>query len=354
VATPATPQTFYVTQANGQVLAQWSISAGATSYQLQRSPDGVNFTNLAAPTATSFVDTTVALQTQYWYRVAAVATGTSPFTVPQSIIPTQTAQMSLAEIRLAAQQRADRVNSNFVTLPELNSYINQSYFELYDLLVTVYEDYYTTTPVQFFTDGVSFQYPLPNGILTFQNGLTNTNFVPPPFYKLMGVDLGLNTNSTQNGYVTIDKFQFIERNKYGYPNTSQAFYGLLNMKYRLFGTPSLNNTMIQFIPTPSANQVVRLWYIPKVQELLQDTDTLDGISGWTEYIITDVAIKILQKEESDVTVLAAQKLDLRKRINDSAINRDAGRPDKISDTRGNSSWGGWGQGGEGGWGGGWY
>jgi hypothetical protein len=332
-----TPTNLTVTQANGNVLIQWAQAAGQSVYTVQRSTDNITYTTIATPSATSYVDTTALLQTVYYYQVAS---GTSPtlsiFTAPQSVIPTQTAQMSLAATRLAALQRADRVNSNFVTLQELNSYINQSYTELYDLLVTTFEDYYVAAPIQFNTNGSQYQYPLPNGVLTFTNPINNTTFVAPPFYKLLGVDLGLNNAS--NGYVTVNRFEFINRNRFVYPNTASTIYGVFNLQYRVLGN------IIEFIPTPSANQPIRIWYVPRLQELLQDTDVLDGISGWTEYVITDVAIKILQKEESDVSVLAAQKLDLRKRIIDSGVNRDAGRPDKISDSRGATSWGGWGGG----------
>lgn len=337
MATPGIPQNLVVTQANGQVLAQWDISAGATSYQLNRSTDNINFILLASPTATQFVDTTAALQTQYYYQVAATNTsGTSPFSGSQGIIPTSTGQMTLSQLRQYSLQRADRVGSNFVTTAELNTYINQSVTELYDLLVTTYEDYAVAAPIQFNTDGSTYQYPLPNGILTFLNPISNTTFVAPAFYKLLGVDLGLNNAS--NGYVTVDKFEFINRNRFVYPNTASTIYGVFNLQYRVLGN------VIEFIPTPSANQPIRVWYVPRLKELLLDTDVVDGISGWTEYVITDCAIKILQKEESDVAVLAAQKLDLRKRILDSAMNRDAGRPDKISDSRGATAWGGYSQG----------
>jgi hypothetical protein len=337
VATPSTPSNLNVTQANGQVLVQWNLSAGASDYVVQRSTDNVNFSTIATIAPTQYLDTSVLLQVQYWYQVAAMnGSGTSLYTASQAVIPVKTAQMSLAQVALLARQRADRVNSNFVTLPEINSYVNQSYFELYDLLVTTFEDYYVATPIQFATNGSSYQYPLPDGTITFTNPINNTQFVAPPFYKLLGIDLGLNNAS--NGYVTVDKFNFIDRNRFVYPNTASTIYGVFNLQYRILGQ------VIEFIPTPSANQPIRVWYVPRLQELLLPTDTLDGISGWTEYVIVDVAIKILQKEESDVSVLAAQKLDLRKRIIDSGVNRDAGRPDRISDSRGATAWGGYAQG----------
>lgn len=340
---PATPVNFFVQTANGQNLASWSLVAGATSYSVQRSIDGVNYTTVATPSTTSYLDTTVLLGTQYWYQVASInASGTGNYTTAQSAVPTTQGEMSLGQIRLAAQQRADRVNSQFVTLPEWNQYINQSLFELYDLLITVYEDYFLAPPVQFVADGSTYIYPLPDGRIVFKDNNLNP-IVAPPFYKLYGVDLGL--NNANNAWVTVNKFNFIDRNQFTYPNTASTIYGVFNLRYRVLG----NN--IEFIPTPSAGQPLRLQYIPRMNMLLQDSDiTITGVSGWIEYVITDAAIKALQKEESDVSVLMAQKTALMLRIQDSAMNRDVGQADTISDVRQNGYWGS-GQGYNGSWGG---
>ena len=53
----------------------------------------------------------------------------------------------------------------------------------------------------------------------------------------------------------------------------------------------------------------------------------------------DAAIKALQKEESDASVLMSQKEALRQRIMSTAMNRDAGLSDQISDTRSNYGYG---------------
>jgi len=331
MALPGIPQNFVVQTANQQVLSSWDLSSGATSYEVYRSLDNVTYAILAtisgSPLATSYLDVAVSLQTQYWYKVRAVnSDGNSAYTTPQSAIPAPTGEMSLAQIRLAAQQRADRVNSNFVTKAEWNSYINQSMFELYDLLITVYEDYYIATPIQFTADGSTYLYDLPNGSNTFTNSLTNSTFTPKPFYKLRGVDLGLNSN--QNAWVTINKFNFIDRNKFVFPNTASTLYGVFNLQYRVMGSK------IEFIPTPSSGQNIRIWYVPRLTELLQDTDTTDiGISGWVEYVIVKAAYYALTKEESPTQSLEGQLIALTKRIEESASNRDAGQPDTISNTR---------------------
>ena len=344
MAIPATPTNFYAQTANQQNFLSWDITVGATSYSLQRSTDNITFTTLASPTINNYLDTSVIVGTQYWYQVAATnGSGTSPYTTSQSLIPTLAGDASLGQMRLNAQQRADRVNSNFVTLPEWNSYINQSLFELYDLLITCYgEEYFVAPTAQFVTNGSTAIYPMPDGVTSFTNS-AGASFVPQPFYKLLGVDLGIST--ANNAYVTVKRFNFLDRNRYLYLNSASTIYGVFNMQYRLLG----NN--IEFIPTPSGNQPIRLWYIPRMTMLLKDTDiTPAGVSGWWEYVITDAAIKALQKEEADVSILAMQKAALIQRIQGAAPNRDAGQPDTITDSR--NATGPWGSGSGFGWGGG--
>jgi hypothetical protein len=201
-------------------------------------------------------------------------------------------------------------------------------FELYDLLVGANPDQHITTPVEFQTDGTTFLYPLPTGLNTFTSGIDGvTVFTPEPFYKLTGVDLKV--SNAANAYVTVDKFNFIDRNKYIYPNTASTIYGVFNLRYRLVGTNKM-----EFIPSPQAGQFVRLWYIPRLTELLKETDTTNiGISGWIEYVIVRAAYLALVKEESPTQDLQDQIKLLTIRIQDSAINRDLGLPNTISDSR---------------------
>lgn len=346
------PNNFYVQQANRQVLANWDQVPGAVSYTVQRSTDNVTFTTIATIATNSYLDTTVTVGIQYWYQVAATNASavTSSYTNSVSTVPTPTAEMSLGQIRYLAQARADLLTSNFLTIPEWNQNINQSMFELYDLLITADEEYYVATPAAFGTDGSTFIYPLPDGVTTFINGLGSMNnpstYVAAPFYKLKGVDLALQTS--QNAWVTVTNFNFIDRNTYTYPNTASTIYGVFNLRYRILG----NN--LELIPTPSGNQFIRLWYIPRLPQLLADTDiTSSSISGWVEYVIIDAAIKAMQKEESDVTVLMLQKEAMRQRIMSTATNRDIGQPPTISQLRNKNDWDGSGFGGSNGPMGGW-
>lgn len=306
---PPIPSNVYLQQGNGDAFLMWDIASGATSYVVNRSTDGVNFSLLASPTTNYYLDSTVTVGTGYYYQVASVnSSATSPFSSNQYIIPTNSAIMSLQQVRILSQWMADRLNSNFVTLPEWNTYINQSYFELYDILVQKYGDEYFMAPA-------------------YQFVTTNTQFydLPTDFYKLKGVDIGLNAGT--NAWITVHRFDFISRNRYVYPNLTSSYLGAVNLRYRIIGN------QLEFIPTPSAGQTLQIWYVPRMTQLLQDTDMLDGVSGWTEYVAIDAAIKALAKEESDTTMLMMRKQAMLTRIEEASENRDAGLPDTISDTR---------------------
>jgi hypothetical protein len=70
---PATPTGLTVTPGNQQVSLSWTASAGATSYHVKRgAATGGPYTQVAAPTANSYVDTTLTNGTAYYYVVSAV------------------------------------------------------------------------------------------------------------------------------------------------------------------------------------------------------------------------------------------------------------------------------------------
>ena len=228
-------------------------------------------------------------------------------------MPLTAGQTTLGTIKTIARQRADMENSNFIKDTELTAYVNLSYLELYDLLVTKYgNEYFVQLPFQIHTDGITESYALPDD-----------------FYKLLGVDLWL--SNSKDSRITISPFMFRERNKFAVPNF-QSFYGITNMRYRLMG----NN--IKFAPIPSANQTIELWYVPRATSLTSDADIVDGVNGWEEYIIIDTAIKMMQKEESDVTVLVMQKDAMLKRIEAAAEARDQGAAQTVSDVQRADFW----------------
>ncbi len=350
---PYQPQNLVAEQDSANILLTWQGSLGATSYQIQRSTDGVNFTNLATTTtATQYVDAFPGIGIQFYYRVAGVSTaGTGNYSIPVSMVTAPPAEMSLYELRLRCQQKADRVGSDFVVTSEWNYFIRLAMYELYDLLMTSYEEYFSQAFAVIQTNGTIANYPLPDGATNYLGGNFNgTSGVPAQaFYKLAGVDLNVNSSPLTPSRVSLLRYDFIKRNQYVYPNSTSTIYGVYNMRYRIMG----NN--LNIIPTPAGNQTLIIWYSPRLPRFLLDTDlTTIGVSGWLNYVITRAAKYALDKEEGvDTTKLDTEILYLKTRIEQSATNRDAGIADTISETRQDPLYGGTGWSGGGGTNGGW-
>ncbi len=351
VTVPYQPQNLTAQQADGNILISWNASLSATGYDIQRSTDGVNFTSLATVgQVVSYLDELPGVGIQYFYQVAGTNTsGTGPYSSIVAMIAAPPSEMSLYELRLRSKETADRVDSDFVTASEWNAFLRLAMYELYDLLITSYEDLFSDQYVFINTNGTVQNYPLPDGATNYLGGTypDATGDPAEAFYKLIGMDLGVNTSN--NAWVTLLKYDFIERNKYVYPNSTSTIYGVYNMRYRLMGDK------VNIIPTPAGNQQIRMWYAPRLPALLQDTDlTTIGFSGWLRYPIVRAAKYALDKEEgSDTSKLDAELLFLKKRIEEASQNRDAGVADTISNTRMDPLFGGAGFGSGGGNNGGW-
>ena len=216
--------------------------------------------------------------------------------------------ITLLELKNQTRQRADMENSTFVKDAELVTYINASIAELHDMLIQSYGNEYRVKDVQFTTSGNQSTYAL------------STVITANDFYKLNGFDAQLNGAI----WSTLYPFNFNERNKHQ-TTGAYSYLGVSSIRYRIVGTN------IQFSPVPDDNVNMRLWYTPVATKLSLDADTLDDLNQFAEYVIVDAAIKCLQKEESDVSVLAAQKMALKRRIEEAAQNRDASTGDSISD-----------------------
>lgn len=206
---------------------------------------------------------------------------------------------TLLELRQQVRQRCDIEHSEFIQDAELNQYISNSYKELYDIVTTSYQDNYTVQSGIIPLNDDSGKIPLPND-----------------FYKLRGVDLTIDGGSN---WVPLRQFDFQRRNA---KNFGAWWY---NREYRIL------NNHVYLTPVDQANGSYRLWYVPKASNLVLDTDTVDGINGWEEYIIVDASIKCKQKSEEEVNDLKETKMQLKARILEASKNRDAGMPQVISD-----------------------
>jgi hypothetical protein len=314
----AIPVNFTAVSAFDEVDLSWNADAGAINFEVWRSDDGVTYALLDSPVAHSYVDTTGTPGHKYWYKARSYDGTFTLFCAPVYATPLAAGQTSLLALRTAARQRSDMVNSQFIPDSELTGYVNSSLQELYEKILQAYgDDYWVQAASTFTTDGTNDAYALPTD-----------------FFKLLGVDLQL---SGTTGWVTIWRFNFGERNQYSLPGI-QTFLGRTNVRYRLRG----NNILLS--PMPVSGLTFRLWYAPRFTPLVNDADSFDGINGWEEWVINDVAEKMLIKEETDASGVRALKAQQEARLVSVTQNRDAGSPATVVDVyrandRGGSGYG---------------
>lgn len=146
--------------------------------------------------------------------------------------------------------------------------------------------------------------------------------LPADHYQTIGVDYQL----TSNCRVALKRLMVQERNAYSTDQNVQA------EGYRLKGT-----TLV-LLPPPSSGTYYHV-YVTAAPVLTQPSDSIDAVNGWEEWIVYDVAIKMLLKEESDASALIAERNKIQAEMEAAAAEREAGQPSRVVDTR-TGRWGG--------------
>lgn len=345
---PSSPQNIILQTGNGQNFLSWDAVVGATSYSVHRSTDGITFSSYATPSVNSYLDTVVTVGTTYYYQVCSNnGTDSSAFIAcyPAGITPCLPGQINLGYLRYMSQLRSDKLTSLYLTTDEWNFNLNQSALELYDILNNHYGDDYFFAPALLISLTGAEYYPIPNG----------SNYsAAPALYKLNGIDANVSGASTgpNAGWVPLARSNWSDRDRYtSWPGQAGALNNIYQMSYRQMGSNI-------FLFPANQSMLIRVWYIPILTQMLQDADMMPfSISGWSEYVIVDCAMKAMIKEESleKWNALQASKDRLLERIEVTAANRDVGQPNTISNFRatmgdpGFSNWGsGFGGGGFGG------
>jgi hypothetical protein len=111
------------------------------------------------------------------------------------------------------------------------------------------------------------------------------------------------------------------------------------IRYRLNGQQPRSDfaagDLLELVPTPVSEFTIRCDYIPTLACEESEGDVrYNGVSGWEEWMVLDVAIMCLAKEESDPSLLMAQRAQWEAEIASLADGRDEGNPARVSDVRG--------------------
>lgn len=201
------------------------------------------------------------------------------------------------------RQRADVQNTQFVTDTELIAWINNSNTALYDAIVSKYNDYFVSSDTFQLVPG------------------TDAYALPATTYKVLGVEQSI--DSGPDRWLTMLPYNFNERNRRYNTAFNMSLYP--TYKYHIQG----NNVV--FKPAPTGTATIRIWFVPAPPVIASGSDSINGFSGWEEYIINDCAAKVKAKQELDPNFYLAQKQEMLQRILTMAQNYDAGPAKRVTD-----------------------
>lgn len=208
---------------------------------------------------------------------------------------------TLLQLRTECRQRTEQEGSTFVSDAELTRYLNQSIAVLYGMLAQArgdayYKDSYTTTT----TPG------------------NEKIALPADFFKLLQV------RATVDGLVRIlDPIDLAATADHLNAGTS-GWSGSTPVVYDLAGSN------LSLLPIPAAAYSVQVVYVPHATVLVADSDAFDGINGWEAWVVLDVCIAMLGKEESDTRDLRASRDTIEANIQALAGSRDEGTAWRVS------------------------
>ncbi len=141
--------------------------------------------------------------------------------------------------------------------------------------------------------------------------------LPADFYATLGVDYKYDTDS----YIPLDRLMLPERNKY--PGTGMA------VAYRTKGSQ-----MVLYPRPTTGDGEYRHLYV-KTPTLFVDngSSSVNGVNGWEQWMVWDVAVRMLAKAQLDSSVQRAERKRIEDEMDVAAADRDQANPMRVVDTR---------------------
>lgn len=206
--------------------------------------------------------------------------------------------ISSAEIEARVRRRADMENSDFIGSAELTQYCEKAFQEFYGIVTTAEPDLVVKTQSVTLSAG--------DGAKSLATDYKALRLIRHnASYSLRRVELQSRETLEIGG-------------RRGKPT-----------HYWLSGLFTGANTFTP-LPVPDATYAVTVYYIPNIK--LEDVTGggLNFLAGWDEYVVLTGAIKCKDKEESDVSVLLAERKLLLDHIIAQISVPDTGEPPRIA------------------------
>lgn len=205
--------------------------------------------------------------------------------------------ITTADLDARARQRVDMVGSTFVTDAEVALYREAAWREFYMRLVSKFEDFFLRTGQTISAVAGTTAYNLPTDFLK----LRGVRHHDREFLRRLDLKElpNMPDSSVQRGRPT---------------------------HYFTHGAFTSAQAQLVVTPAPDTSYTLDLYYTPIVSLGDVTSGALRIVAGWDEYIVLTMAMKMKDKEESDCSVLIAERTMLTDVIEKSMTPFDSSEP----------------------------
>lgn len=203
-----------------------------------------------------------------------------------------------------ARSRADMVDSEFWTAPELVELAEAKFQEFYLEFACDYDEFFTTRYA-----------------FTTTSGVSTVQITRPQLLKLRGVQRVEDLFFLRK-LDLLETSDYVSKNETGRPR-----------HYTLRIDPEIEFPFLDLYPTPDSAYGLTVFMVPiyglqQLQQTLGESKALYMLAGWDEYVVVRMAIAMKDREESDCSVLIAEaatlKSSMQKQIKPTDLSEPAG------------------------------
>jgi hypothetical protein len=139
--------------------------------------------------------------------------------------------------------------------------------------------------------------------------------LPSDYFATLGVDYKFDDDA----YIALDRLMPAERNKY--PGTGLA------VAYRIKGSE------LALFPRPLDGEYRHLYVKTPTLFVDNGSSSVDGVNGWEQWMVLDVAIYMLNKAKIDSSEEQKERARIEREMEIASADRDLVTPMRVVDTR---------------------
>jgi hypothetical protein len=182
--------------------------------------------------------------------------------------------VSLGQLTSDIREQADAVGASVRHTPQLiTRFINQSIQRFREKITGEGSTHYLTATSGTLTVGATSPYSFSSLSLAS---------VAPSVVRTCEMEITVNSE-----VLSLLHVPFASRNDYGGPTSTGIPQAWAHYQTRT----------LAIMPAPNQTYAYTVWYLPVLTDLVNDTDTFDGVAGWEDFVVWDVVRRLIVRDQ---------------------------------------------------------